>query len=143
MNLRRAAKTLNVHIATVRKWIRKGCPCIEQGEVGRRGGTEVDLEQVRRWRVQQVIPSFEERSQADTLQLLTVALLDVLRRDDLAGRAHLSEAQAALVTLLVFERAYRNLKHKPLTLEYLPVAMKPFHSIVVSSMESGTFHQRR
>jgi hypothetical protein len=139
MTLIQAAKQLNIHPATLRKWIARGCPTVSLGEVGRGHGSEVDLHQIQLWRAQQAVPSFSQAAHNDTLQLLTVALLDTLKRDDLAARVGLTDPQAYMACLLIYERFYKNLTHEPLTADILPPELKPFGAIVLHSMESGSF----
>jgi hypothetical protein len=143
LSLTEAANALGVHVATLRKWIRQGAPTLALGSVGRTHGTQVDPEAVKLWRAQRAVPSLTHTAQADTLQTVAVALFDTLKRDDLAATAGLTDGQAAMAVLMVFERAYKNVKREPLAVDGVPELLKPFHAIVLESLEQGTFHQRR
>ncbi|MBI5315038.1 MAG: helix-turn-helix domain-containing protein [Nitrospirae bacterium] len=139
MTLPQAAKLLNLHPATLRKWIRNGAPTISLGEVGRGHGTTVDLEQLKTWRATRAVPTLADHDKRDTLSIVSTALLDALKRDALAGKAGLTEGQAAMVVLVIFERCYRNIHKAPLTADTLPPELKPFGAIVLQSIESGSF----
>jgi hypothetical protein len=143
LSLTEAANALGVHVGTVRRDVRNGAPTEELGSVGRGHATRIDLEKYKLWRAERHVPTLTSQVKHDTLQTLTTILLDTLKRDDLGAQVGLSEAQAALAVLMVFERAYKNVNREPLTTDQLPPELKPFHAIVLESLEQGTFHQRR
>lgn len=76
--VKQAAAHFRVSQETVRRWIRKGCPCESPGEVGRGRGALLDLDAVSSWRASKLgISSIA----GDPMQKVAMALLDVLRRD--------------------------------------------------------------
>ena len=143
MTLSDAAKELKVHIGTLRRDVRNGCPTLSLGSVGRGHGTQIDPEAWKLWRAERAVPSLAQQTQDTTLSTLTTILVDTLKRDDLAACAQLSEGQAYMAVLKIYERAYRNVTQSPLTADQLPVELKPFHAIVLESIERGTFYSRR
>ena len=143
MTLREASKLLGVHTGTLRRYVRQGMPTVELGSVGRGHGTQVNLEHAKLWIAQQAVPTINATKHDDTLHRMAVALYDCLKRDDLAARTHISEAQAALCVLLIFERCYRNLHQSPLTADCLPEQLRCYRSIVLDSMELGIFPSSR
>jgi hypothetical protein len=138
MTVRQLAMHLGVHIGTVRRWVRFGCPCIELGSVGRGHGTQLDPVEVQQWRVSQLIPTLAAQAEADVLKILATALYDVLKRDGLMGQT----LPAELMVLQVYERAHLNITHEPLQLKDLPEEMKRISAIHLDSVERGR-HQRR
>lgn len=143
MTLADAAKALGVHTGTLRRDVRNGCPTISLGSVGRGHGTQIDPEAWKLWRAQRVVPSLTQQAQDTTLNTLTTILVDTLKRDALAGCAHLTDAQAALVVLKIYGRAYLNVHREPFTLDALPSALKPFYAIYLESVERGNFSTQR
>lgn len=139
MGIRQAAFALRVHPATVRSWIAEGCPCVSVGEVGPGRGATVDLESVRAWRAARLVPGLQSREQADALMIVETALLDSLKRDDLARRVSISPTQAIHLVLLIYERAYRNIKESALTVDALSAQMKCLNAIYIESTARGHF----
>ena len=138
MKLASAAKALERHPATLRKWIAQGCPTVTLGATGRGHGSEVDLAQVQNWRAEKVAPRIHHAAQRDMLQAFTTILVDTVKRDDLASRAGLSAGQAALVVCLLFERAHLNIHREPL--HGWPPEIAPYGAICVQWLETGGLH---
>lgn len=143
MTLTAAAQHLKVHIGTIRKWIRSGAPTLALGEVGRGHASEVDPEALQTWRAQRAVPTLRSREKQDLLSLLTTILLDTIKRDDLARCAHLTDAQAAAIVLLIYQRAHLHITRSPLAIDQLPPELRPFSAIVLLSIETGNFTSSR
>jgi len=126
--------------STVRYWIQKlGCPVYELGSVGRGCGSRLNLDDVERWRIARLVPTCAAKAQEDVLAIVERALLDSLKRDDLANRTKMTGAQAALAVLIIFERAFKNLKQQPLEHEHVPEQLRNLCAIHLDSVERGTF----
>ena len=143
MTIVQVAKKLGKHPATIRAWVRRGAPCLTLGSVGRGHGSCLDLDALQRWRVQQLAPGLTSRADDDLLGIVETALLDCLRRDGLAQRARITDPQAALIVVLVYERFFRNLKQTPMTAARLPVKMKRQCAIWLDSVEQRGLLNRR
>ena len=143
MTFPQAAKVLNFHISTLRKWVGQGAPTDELGAVGRGHATQVDPDALMRWRMAKVAPTLARRSQDELLTIMETALLDCVKRDSVAAKAGLTDGQAAMVVLLVFERLFRNVKETPLTADHLPAGMASLRAIYIDSIERRTFSPRR
>lgn len=139
-SVREAAADFHVHVGTIRKWIRNGCPTLELGSVGRSHGSRLDLQEVAQWLLTKKVPMLAKRSDDETLSIIATALDDWLKRDGWAGRTVQTERAA----LSFYERVYKNLTHQQLELKVLPDAMKLIHSIYLDSVElTGSFQRRR
>ena len=139
--LRLAAKQLRLHRSTLSKWLKAGAPCVEEGSDGRGHTAIVDLDALMRWRAGKLAPGLAQRNEDDMLQLFETALMDSLKRDDLARRAKITDMQAALILLVIFERLYRNVKQEPLTPQHVPAQMRHLCTDYLNSVERGS--QRR
>jgi phage terminase Nu1 subunit (DNA packaging protein) len=142
VSVTQTATHFQVHPATVRGWIRHGCPCVVEGSVGRSHGSVLDLVAVARWRVAQLVPVVAARSEDDVLAVMATILWDSLKRDDLAGKTGIHESQAEHAALLIYERAHRNVKHTPLQRQDLPDELKRVCSNYLDFVERGTFQRR-
>jgi hypothetical protein len=78
VKLKDAAQGLGVSVATLRRWVRQGAPCIQPGEVGRGHGAQVDLDEIRRWRTAELGLSTPA---VDLMPKIGQAMQDLLRRD--------------------------------------------------------------
>lgn len=116
---------------------------MDLGSVGRGHGSDLDLDEVTRWRMQQAFPLAADRSDDDMLQKFEHGLLDALKRDDLAKRVRISDPQAALCILIVYERLFRNLKQRPMTKPEVPAQLSHLGDIYLNSIEHETFLSRR
>jgi len=142
MTVTETAKHFRVDRSTVNKWISKGCPCVEWGSAGRSHGHRLDLDAVQRWRVAQLVPTLAQQSEADVLAIVETALLDSLKRDDLATRTKTTEAQVALAVLIIFERVYRNVKQTPLEPHQVPEQLRHLCTVYLDSVERGRIQRR-
>lgn len=131
------ARHFEVHPSTIRRWVAAGCPVLELGSVGRGHGASFHIPAVEQWRIRQTVPTAIHRSDQETLDVVTTALLDTLKRDDLAKRAKITGMQAALVVLLIFERVYRNIKQQPLERQEVPEEMRHLCAIYLNSVEEA------
>jgi hypothetical protein len=50
LSLAQAARELNLAVSTLRRWVRRGAPTLQPGQVGRNKGAIVDVNALRRWR---------------------------------------------------------------------------------------------
>ena len=138
MTVRETAKQFGVHIGTVRRWIRAGCPCLQLGSVGRGHGAQLDPVEVQQWRVSQLIPTLAAQAEADVLKILATGMFDSLKRDGLMGQT----LPAEFVALKIYERIYRNVKETPLEAKDLPDEMKRISANFLDSVERGNFQRR-
>lgn len=133
------ARHFKVDRSTVNRWIQAGCPVSDLGSVGRGHATQLDLEAVSRWRVAHCVPIVAQQSDDRVLGLVAQALIDALKRDELARRMKTTDAQAALGVLIVYERLYRNVMQGPLTREQLPQQLMQICTNYLDSVERNTF----
>lgn len=143
MKLTAASKVLGIRPDTLRKWIRQGCPCLALGEIGRGHSSEVDPEAAKSWRAQRAVPSLDTTRHDDTLHRIAVALYDCIKRDHLAACARITEQQAYLIAVKIYERIYCNLHQKQLTRDKLPSELKMFIANYLESVERGDFSTQR
>jgi phage terminase Nu1 subunit (DNA packaging protein) len=108
LTVKQTAAALNRDVATVRRWVAKGCPTASgPGSVGRGRGALLELDQVRHW-----LGEDQQIEHAQVLQRVARAKLDTLKRDAGQGEpAHrtlgITEEQAAALLYLDFERIAR------------------------------------
>ena len=133
-----AAKYFRVHPATIRSWIRRGCPVIELGGVGRNHSSKLDAGAVENWLIERRVPSAAARVEQDILGIAATALYDVLKRDGLAGQTLAAER----VVLMIYERLYRNVKQTPLEAKDVPAEMKRIVTNYIDCIEENGTVQR-
>ena len=139
MTVGAAATHFKVHASTIRSWIRRGAPCLEAGSVGRGHGSRLDPQAVQNWLVAQRVPSVAVEAEQEVLTILATALFDSVKRDHLADQIGMTEAQAARAVLVIFERAFRNVRRQPLQRRDLPEEMKRLCAIYLDSIERRIF----
>lgn len=119
-----------------------GCPTCELGSVGRGHGSVLDPDEVARWQVAKHVPVVTQDGDNRLLDVVAQALIAVLKLDDLARRIKVTDAQAALCILIIFERVYRNVRQEPLTREKIPIQLMQLCIIHLDSVERGIIHRR-
>jgi hypothetical protein len=135
VSITQAAKALNVHPSTLRRWIARDCPCLHLGAVGRGKGSLVDLEDVQRWRLKGLSPDVMKRADEDVLALIARSFSDALKRDRAHHRAEIHEARAAGFLALVFERCWLNVTQRGRDEIVLPPEIKQLCAIWVQWRE--------
>ena len=135
MTVGAAATHFKVHASTIRSWIRRGCPCIESGSVGRGHGSRLDHQAVERWLIEQRVPSVAVQAERDVLAIAETALSDLLKRDRWMGQTLPAERFA----LLFYERLFRNIKQRPLQANDLPAELKRIVTNYLDSIERRIF----
>ena len=104
-----AAKHFQRDAATVRKWIAQGCPVVRPGRRGPGRAAVLDFDAVRKWR-RQFCSSREPhapRSDGDlgrTLARVAEGFAECVRCDRVEERTGATEAEAAALFILAFER---------------------------------------
>lgn len=96
------AKHFGVDAATVRRWLQRGCPCLQQGRRGPGGGARLDLQQVRAWRGSS--PVSPGLTCEEVLQRVASALGHAVFQENAGIRAGIDRAAAAAVCLVAFEQ---------------------------------------
>lgn len=143
MTVRGIAQHFGVDRSTVCRWIHLGCPVSDLGSVGRGRGSQLDPESVTHWLVSRHVPVVVQQSDDRVLGLVAHALLDAVKRDDLARRTKTTEPQAALAVMIIFERVFRNVKQAPLTRDQVPEHLMQLCTIYLDSVERDTFTDTR
>jgi phage terminase Nu1 subunit (DNA packaging protein) len=88
--LAQAAKQLRLHRSTLSKWLKQGAPCLEEGRDGRGHSAIVNLDALMRWKAGKLAPALAQRHDDEILTFVEAALLDALKRDDLARRTKMT-----------------------------------------------------
>jgi hypothetical protein len=113
LRLIEAARALKVDPSTLRRWVAAGCPCLEEGTVGRNHGAILDLDVVSRWRAERHDAVSVQRQNADLLAIIASALIDSLKRDGAHKRVDITEGQASGLLALAYKRIWQNLTRQP------------------------------
>jgi hypothetical protein len=133
-----AARYFKVHVSTVRRWIRAGCPCLEEGSVGRTHGSRLDFNAVQHWLTEQRVPMLAQQAQRDELGTMATALYDCLKRDGLMGQT----LPAELMVGKIYKRLYKNLTKTDLQWQDVPEELKRVCANYLDSVEAGKFQRR-
>lgn len=106
MTVTQAARTFQVDVATIRRWIVKGCPCVRRGSRGPGRGAVLDPEAMATWRGRASGPT--GLSVDEVLQRIADTLWDTLDREHVDVRAGVDREAAAAVLIVVWEQACKN-----------------------------------
>lgn len=114
VSVAQAARYFRVDQVTIRRWIRRGCPCFHRGQRGPGRGSRLDLQEVAQWldlqRVGQgrgVSNASEGMTVDGTLQQIASALCEALIADRADIRAGIDRVDCAEVLVVAFERCCR------------------------------------
>lgn len=111
------ARHFAVDPATVRRWIQRGCPCVQVGRRGPGGSAVLNLEAVAAWRGQASVSTGWTAD--EVLERIAVALERALTVDRADIRAGIERASCAAAYLAAFEGCSRELG-KTYRFDHLP-----------------------
>lgn len=105
VSVTQTAKYFSVDAATIRRWLRAGCPCVRRGRRGPGHGALLDLQQVAQWRGNPNRPG--ELTVDPVLSRIAAALCATLMTERADLRAGIDRESAAAVLVAAFERCCR------------------------------------
>lgn len=105
VSVRLAARHFSVDVATIRRWLVAGCPCVRPGNRGPGRGALVDLEQVALWRGNSSVVS--EAPVEEIVQRIASALCGALTEGHADIRAGIDRASCAAVLVAAFDECCR------------------------------------
>lgn len=116
VSVREAAKHFKVDPVTVRRWLRRGCPCVRQGQRGPGLGAHLDLAAAERWLApwRGMAGPCAGLSVDEVLEEFADILLETVEKGGLEICADISRETSAAALLVVWRTGCRNFgRHYP------------------------------